>query len=323
MTFKELINRVRPTPLDEILSAHGLSGIKEGNSVRYKDATINIVVTENKWYDNKAGIGGAGPIDLVSHLRGYSFRDAVLWLDGSCSTIPSFLSASSCKDKNSNECKILSYPEAREQYAVRDDSRWAEARSYLVEQRRLQADIVDIMFKNGNLYATKKGGIAFVHLNVDGEEVGCSIRSIQHCSKFHQSIGKKTTGWFSVGNLKTAKTILVAESAIDALSLATLHPMEPNTAVVAVSGAYSPLPLLEHAFRNGAKLIAAYDNDEAGINAKEQLHTTWKELTHGKGTFLEKIPIKKDWNEDLCRSYQQKNQKWTIFSDLVESSVRI
>jgi hypothetical protein len=297
MNFKELIDYVRPTSLNDILNVHGLSGIREGNSVRYKDETTNIIVTGDKWYNNKAGQGGVGPIDLVSHLRNCSFRDSVLWLANK----EHFVHSPTRSIREKEPIEALPYDKSKQEYALRDDSRWNEARSYLVDKRCLNPELVDEFFKKGDIYATERGGVAFIHRNVDGEDVGLTIRSIKHQSGFRQSLGRKTTGWFTVGDLKMAREIVVVESAIDALSFFSLFKPEPETAIVAVSGAYSPLPLLEHAKKNDAAIISAYDNDQAGLNARENLNTAWMQLTHGEGDFFEKVPTKKDWNEDLCQ----------------------
>lgn len=296
MTFKELIDSVRPTALNDILNVHGLSGIRQGNSVRYKDETINIVVTGDKWYDNKLAHGGVGPIDLVAHLKKCSFREAVLWLADK-----THFHVSPAKNiRNKAPAEQVSYDQSKQVYALRDDSRWPEAHSYLVSTRCLKSEVVDEFYNRENIYATSRGGIAFIHRNVDGEDVGLSIRAIKHQSGFRQSLGSKTTGWFTIGDIKSAQKIIVVESAIDALSFLSLSGSELEMAIVAVSGAFSPLPLLKHAWENEAKIIAAYDSDEAGLQAKEKLHEAWTQLTNGMGDFDIKIPILKDWNEDLC-----------------------
>jgi len=296
MTFKELIDSVRPTSLNDILNVHGLSGIRQGNSIRYKDETANIVVTGDKWYDNKLARGGVGPIDLVSHLRKCSFREAVLWLANK--THFNCLPQKHIQEKLPAE--QMPYDQSKQEYALRDDTRWSEARSYLIDKRCLKSKIVDEFYNKGDIYATTKGGVAFIHRNVDGEDVGLSIRSINHQSGFRLSIGKKTTGWFTVGDLKEAKEIIVAESAIDALSLCCLNGLGPESSIVAVSGAFSPLTLLKHAWKNEAKIVAGDDSDDAGLQAREKLREAWREITNGMGEFDEKIPLKKDWNEDLC-----------------------
>lgn len=296
MTFKELIDSVRPTPLNDILNAHGLSGIRQGHSVRHKDETANIVVTGDKWYDNKSNRGGVGPIDLVAHLRKCSFRDAVLWLANK--THFNCLPQKTIQEKLPAE--QMPYDQAKQEYALRDDSRWPEARTYLINKRCLKSELVDEFYNNGNIYATAKGGIAFIHRNINGEDVGLTIRAIKHQSRFRLSIGRKTTGWFTIGDINSAQKIVVVESAIDALSLCSLSGIEPETAIVAVSGAFSPITLLKHAWENEAKIVAAYDSDQTGLQAKENLKKAWQEITNGMGEFDEKIPLKKDWNEDLC-----------------------
>lgn len=45
-------------------------------SLRAKSKYHNIVVTGTQWFDNKAGIGGGGAIDLVMHIGGVDFLAA-------------------------------------------------------------------------------------------------------------------------------------------------------------------------------------------------------------------------------------------------------
>ena len=296
MTFKELIDSVRPTALNDILNVHGLSGIRQGNSIRYKDETMNIVVTGDKWYDNKLAHGGVGPIDLVAHLKKCSFREAVLWLADKTH----FYSLPQKHIQEKLPAEQMPYDQSKQEYALRDDSLWSEARSYLINTRCLKSEVVDECYRRENIYATSRAGIAFIHRNVDGEDVGLSIRAIKHQSGFRQSLGSKTTGWFTIGDIKSAQKIVIVESAIDALSFLSLKMMNPEMAIVAVSGAFYPLPLLKHAWENKAKIIAAYDSDEAGLQAKENLHEAWTQLTNEMGEFDTKMPLKKDWNEDLC-----------------------
>ena len=49
---------------------------KEGVSFRAKDERFNFVIPGDKWFDNRAGVGGVGAIDLQMHLRGWDFRAA-------------------------------------------------------------------------------------------------------------------------------------------------------------------------------------------------------------------------------------------------------
>jgi hypothetical protein len=69
---------VRKIPLSQVLSSRGFVARKEGNSTMWRDNAHAINVTGDAlWYDHKAGKGGVGTIDLVMHLDGQSFREAV------------------------------------------------------------------------------------------------------------------------------------------------------------------------------------------------------------------------------------------------------
>lgn len=38
---------------------------------------VELIVTASRWFDTRNGKGGCGAIDLLMHLRGWSFREAV------------------------------------------------------------------------------------------------------------------------------------------------------------------------------------------------------------------------------------------------------
>ena len=74
---------VRKIPLSEVLSSRGFVARKEGNSTMWRGNAQAINVTgETLWFDHKSGKGGVGTIDLVMHLDGQSFREAVNSLSG-------------------------------------------------------------------------------------------------------------------------------------------------------------------------------------------------------------------------------------------------
>ena len=72
--IRQATDQVRGIPLGELLDWHGFKITKEGASIRARSEHHNIVVTGNKWFDNKAGTGGAGAIDLQMHLCGGDFQ---------------------------------------------------------------------------------------------------------------------------------------------------------------------------------------------------------------------------------------------------------
>ena len=69
-------DHLRDISLRELLRWHGFEIKPEGITFRAKNDRHNIVVTGNRWFDNKAGLGGLGAIDLQMHLTGEDFAAA-------------------------------------------------------------------------------------------------------------------------------------------------------------------------------------------------------------------------------------------------------
>ena len=76
MKISELADQVRNIPLREVLERYGFEPKAEGTTLRAKSEHHNIVVTGSRWFDNKAGVGGAGAIDLVIHIAKVDFPAA-------------------------------------------------------------------------------------------------------------------------------------------------------------------------------------------------------------------------------------------------------
>lgn len=87
---------------------------------------------------------------------------------------------------------------------------------------------------------------------------------------------------------KDDTALVIAESAIDALSYATLHPDE-NTRYASIGGAMNPgqPALIASAIEKmqpGAKIIIAMDNDAAGRDLAEQIEALARETASSIST---------------------------------------
>jgi hypothetical protein len=96
---------------------------------------------------------------------------------------------------------------------------------------------------------------------------------------------------------REARDLIVAESPIDALSVAALRWKEPERAparIVSTDGA-GPLPEAEIrlALRLGGRVLVASDNDPAGERLYERIRAAYPEAERLR-------PALKDPNEDLC-----------------------
>ena len=306
MNLRTLANQVRDISLCEILKSHGFVLQKEGLSFRAKTEAHNIVITGSRWYDNKAQAGGGGAIDLQMHLTGADFPTACKAL---AERMPYALSSSQgiafMHESIRPEVKRQSFEELAAKYALRNDSNWRAARSYLVEGRKIPAELVDGLHQSGVIYANDhrpNPSLVFLHKNIQGEVKGATLRDTRHDSKFRPTLGNKLTAWFSVGDIEKAQTVVAVESPIDALSYFSLREGYPGDfAVVSCSGASVPQELLHHIYDQRQLLVVALDNDMAGERGWLKV---WDETAEWPGFKISPdCPRGKDWNEDLIQSF--------------------
>ena len=187
---------VRKIPLSEVLSSRGFVARKEGNSTMWRGNAQAINVTGDAlWFDHKAGKGGVGTIDLVMHLDGQSFREAVNSLAGGRYSSSADLDAVAVPFV---ERRPLA--EMMDEYARREDTRWPHAFAYFTKRRCLPADVIEELHKTGRVYANDRGGVVFLHHDEKGHLGGATIKSTNPYSNFAQCVGNKTGSWFHVGS---------------------------------------------------------------------------------------------------------------------------
>ena len=117
--------------------------------------------------------------------------------------------------------RIRTFQELAAIYAVRDESKWPIARAYLVEGRKIAADLVDRLHQAGAIFASNRcpnPSLVFLHRDLQGVVRGATLRDSKHQSAFRPCLGNKLTAWFTVGDSTLASTIVAVESPIDALS---------------------------------------------------------------------------------------------------------
>ena len=101
-------------------ASRGFVARKEGNSTMWRGNAQAINVTGDAlWFDHKSGKGGVGTIDLVMHLDGQSFREAVHSLSGGRH---GRFDAHPAVATPLAERRPLG--ELMDEYARRDDTRW-------------------------------------------------------------------------------------------------------------------------------------------------------------------------------------------------------
>jgi hypothetical protein len=310
------LDELRGISLRPLLIWHGYAPRAEGVSCRVRTERHNLVVTGSRWFDNKTGTGGAGAIDLQMHLTGQDFPTACRVLaeqfPPGTSLRQGIATPSTFERKPDPERKP--FHELIALHAVRDDSQWPVARTYLIETRKIEASLVDALHVEGTIYANHhrpNPSLVFLHRNSQGAVSGATLRDTRHESSFRPTLGNKLTAWFSVGDPTTAHVVAAAESPIDALSYYMMKAgRSGDLAVVSCSGSFVPHELLWESYERKQTFIVALNNDRAGGHGWRK---AWDETSDWTGFKISSdCPQGKDWNADLVHKAEKQSLAGTL-----------
>ena len=299
--FRELANQARNIPLEEVAERLSLQPDPRTPN-QYKVSQVYVIsITDQRFYDHIAKKGGGGAIDLVMHVQGSSFKEAVEWLNGNS------INLTPIKQANSSFKQTLHPNTQPFEPPPVDESKWAAVKNYLVNTRKLPKSIIDTLHSSGVVYADHKQNAVFVRKDLEGQVTGASLRGTYNGSKFN-GLAKGTrrdAGWFAFtkGRGEPERIVLI-ESPIDAISAAAISQKKENTLFISTDGSGAiPHEFLKHELDKGKQILVAYDNDEAGHYMAQQV--------------LDKLPgaqritpkAGKDWNEQLIQSQDPVEQK--------------
>lgn len=208
---------------------------------------------------------------------------------------------------------------------VYDPNAW-QTKEYLVDERKLNEMLVDVVFKRGLILENASGNLVFLQLDKDGNRTGAEVIGT-HPDKDGNRIRLNLPGskgfFYILGkdceSLNDVERIVFCEGVIDLLSYVELigysdsvrdkipyniPKSEPKTMYVAIGGSLTKVERIIEQLTTGfglnlkeLQLIIATDNDETGDGA----YDLFKE--HFSGAVREKpdsrtVPVK-DWNDLL------------------------
>lgn len=297
---KEVANRMRALPLEDVLDALGFERDKH-DTAKWKAEGFAISVGKGakagKWFDHVASKGRGGAIDLVQHTMETDFRGALAWL------ADRFGPGAAAADVTSRmwrqaEADVRSAIEERPAFTPPSPApeNWPQVRRYLVDERALPANYIDTLHERGDIYADDRRNAVFLCYDLSGTVTGAelkgTIRRDDGSSFTGMSLGsKKNLGAFRIGKVAKATAVYLVESAIDAISLMRLRVIdgEKGFAVISTAGA---TPERGWFSKLGASVrrVCAFDNDEVGEKAAKSLR---------RHSFERLRPNGKDWNDDL------------------------
>ena len=277
---KEQIAKAKEWDLLSYLQYFEPQELKKGRGGEYCTASHDsLKISNGKWNWHSKGIGGRTALDYLIKVREMGFVEAVEKLCGEPGAV---LSASERKEIIQEHPKPFSLPEA---------NRYGTAAVIYLQKRGIDADIISECIRQGNFYEGRKyQNCVFVGRDSGGAARYAFMRGIYGDFKMDVEGSDKRFGFClsGAGEMKgngpseraedsTGKqTVFVAESPVDALSVATLLKLQGKDWIqnhYLSLGGTAPLSLLHFLKEHPqvTKINLCLDNDKAGIAGMEKI----------------------------------------------------
>lgn len=191
-----------------------------------------------------------------------------------------------------HDTKILTGPGQSIQFClpVPDPRRLSQVYRYLTGPRRLPERLLEPLIASGRLYADQRGNAVFLlEAETANTPVGAERRGTG--SEVWRGMARgtrKDEGYFRTG-MQEPRTLILCESAIDAISCESLH---PGSLCISTSGARPNPRWLRALLNRGNTMHCGFDTDPAGESAATAmiaLHPAIHRLR----------PPAHDWNDTL------------------------
>lgn len=239
---------------------------------QWRGENCRVTLNGFAWFDHESGRGSGGAIDLIMHVLGIGFNQALDFAGAAGDRLP--------ERKPEPVKSYLSPP-------MRVNSNIPAIIDYL-KTRALEPVIIEWLINNQMLYADKYSNCVFMY-----GAAACELRGTG-ALQWRSSRGQFTRGFIIPAS--NCAGVAVLESAIDAISYRQLH---KNHFAVSIGGNSNDAILTEAAqiaAIKGVDVIAAFDNDNGGNIAAARLH----EIANLKGVgYGVNRPTLKDWNDQL------------------------
>ncbi len=315
--YTALVAQARQLDLrDTIQTLGGAQDRYDTHKWRVNDEHISI--NGERFYNHDRQSGGGGSIDLVMHVTGYSFKQAVAYLNHEAG--PELAVAAAAQHGARQGQEIVERGErAPFMQPERDEDRWPQVRSYLVEQRGIPRGMIDELHERGTVYADSRSNAVFLRTNEEGQAVGASLRGTLPGSGFQGLAygSRRDLGHFSytltIGRPEPYDTpqYHITESPIDTLSRAVLllRAGEAGTYTVVSNDGHGDLPKrqIEEGLARGALVRCGFDNDEGGAKLWAAVREAYP---REEAIEREWPPARaKDWNDALRAQERQQTQE--------------
>jgi hypothetical protein len=278
MNFLEIRDRadqVRRIPLPEVLLLTGAKRDRYDKAKWHTDKGV-ISCTGMKFMNWNEQAGGGGAIDLAMHLNNLGFKAAVEWLWNHFGHPGQPEPA-----RPSGTTKLMLPPQ--------DPSNLPAVKRYLIQERAIPASRIQTVIESGRLYADNRCNAVFLLLGKENEPVGAELRGTSVVRWRGMAPGSdKDRGYFSMP-APHATTVILCESAIDAVSCFALY---PDRLCISTSGARPNPRWLSWFLGRGFAVYCGFDADSTGDMMADVLMAQYPSVKRLR-------PSEHDWNNVL------------------------
>ncbi len=297
-SFRMMADRVRDLDLIDVVEALGATRDPQDKH-KYKINGSSISINGDKFFDQSLQSGGGGAIDLVMHVNTTTLRQAVQWLSSEFGEQRA-LAATTAKAERDTKAIVKAPRTLMLPVRSKEQVHIDKMRDYLINERKLDAHLVEQLIARGDVYpAVKvgKNGRTFVNVVAlsrgrNKQPGGAEIVGISGVKWKGLAKGSnKKLSVFSVGPKQPQRVVFVS-SMIDAVSY---HQLNQTHKAVSVAGEASPERIRElvsryiHEVESVDNAFAlGFDDDDVGRAAAEKI-PEFEHLKLGHGC--------KDWND--------------------------
>jgi len=266
------IEELRNKNLPEVCEMLGL--VRDpADKKQWRGENCRVTLNGFAWFDHESGRGSGGAIDLIMHVLGIGFNQALEFAGAAGDRLP--------ERKPEPVKSYLSPP-------MRVNSNIPAIVDYL-KTRALEPVIIEWLINNQMLYADKYSNCVFMY-----GAAACELRGTG-AVQWRSSRGQFTRGFIIPA--ANCAGVAVLESAIDAISYRQLH---KNHFAVSIGGNSNDAimqSVIELAKTKQVPIIAAFDNDKGGEIPTERLKAL--AIVNNVEFGLNRPTNFKDWNDQL------------------------
>ncbi|MDE6020428.1 MAG: DUF3991 and toprim domain-containing protein [Ruminococcus sp.] len=319
--FRQTINKIKAYPIIEYAAVIGFQPVRRGNyfSLKEHDSVI-IKPNENTYFRNSTKKGGT-IIDFSMEFEGKNQKEAIKDLIAyvgeavpNTYTVQSFTPIK--KEKNTS----FTLPPA--------DTTNKNVYAYLINSRKIDKSIVDLMLQTKHLYQDEHKNCVFVSYDKNGQAEFASKRGTNTFKRFVADVaGSNYKHCFYINN--HAQTMVITESVIDSMSVMTVMQRKGRALnrynFLSLNGVSKFSAVRNHLTENPEinSIVLAVDNDAGGLSAIEHIKEDLAEMGW-QGKTIEYLPKHtKDWNAELQYQEEQTNSDMQIKEQTEDVDVEV